>query len=187
VGNLYTNVTTRGPVQQELAELLRHLGRRAFVTPTTNGFSVTCDRECENQNTDLLSSLAMTVSTELKCPAWAVLNHDDDVLWYQLFENGTLVDAYISDEKWWEAADEPAPRGEAEVLCQSMGAPGAKKEVKRILARRGGVLGYQFEVQRHAALLEALGQPGYAAGFGYKYASRGELPAGISREQMLHL
>jgi hypothetical protein len=104
MGNLYTNVTTRGQAQSDLATALRNLGRSAFLTPTTNGFTVICDRECENQDTDLLGSLALTVSTQLACPAWAVLNHDDDVLWYQLFDQGQLVDAYISSKEWWEAS-----------------------------------------------------------------------------------
>jgi len=77
MGNFYTNVTTRGPAQQDLAVMLRELGRSAFLAPTTNGYTLICDRECENQDTDVLASLALTVSTRLACPAWAVLNHDD--------------------------------------------------------------------------------------------------------------
>ncbi len=142
MGNFYTNVTTRGPAQSDLAAALRNLGRSAFLTPTTNGFSVICDRECENQDTDLLSSLALTVSTQLACPAWAVLNHDDDVLWYQLFDQSNLVDAYISSKEWWEDPEEPPPQGEAEILCKIMGNPGDQAQVKKILARSGGVLGY---------------------------------------------
>jgi hypothetical protein len=68
MGNFYTNVTTRGPSQSDVAALLRSLNRNAFLTPTTNGFTVICDRQCENQDTDLLGSLVLTLSTHLECP-----------------------------------------------------------------------------------------------------------------------
>jgi hypothetical protein len=102
MGNFYSNLTTPGPSQSGVAALLRSLGRNAYLTPRTNGFTVICDRECENQKTDLLASVALTLSTHLECPTSAVLNHDDDVLWYQLFDCGKLWDSYISSPEWLE-------------------------------------------------------------------------------------
>ena len=185
MGNFYTNVTTKGPAQGDLAAQLRALERSAFLTPTTNGFTLICDRECENQDTDMLASLALTVSTRLACPAWAVLNHDDDVLWYQLYDQGKLVDAYISAKEWWEDPEEPPPQGNSKILCQLMGNPGESARVKKILGRPSGVIGYLFEIRRHLALLQALGQPLFAAGLGFQYASRGEVPDGLEPGQLL--
>jgi hypothetical protein len=185
MGNFYTNVTTRGPSQSDVAALLRSLNRNAFLTPTTNGFTVICDRECENQDTDLLGSLALTLSTHLECPALSVLNHDDDVLWYQLFCSGKLLDAYISASEWWEDPSEPAPQGNPENLCRFMGAPGDPARVKKILVRSTGVLGYLFAIRRHQELLEALGQPPFAAGLGFTYLSKGDLTTGLGSEQLL--
>jgi len=34
-----------------------------------------------------------------------------DVLWYQLYDKGNLVDAYISSKEWWEDPEEPPPTG----------------------------------------------------------------------------
>jgi hypothetical protein len=113
-----------------------------------------------------------------------VLNHDDDVLWYQLFDGSKLADAYISSPDWWEDPSEPPPQGNPEVLCGLMGAPGEQKRVKRVLARSSGVLGYLFEIRRHQELLSALGQPLFAAGLGYKYASKGDLTPGLTAEQL---
>jgi len=185
MGNFYTNVTTRGPSQADIAALLRSLGRNAFLTPTTNAFTVVCDRECENQDTDLLASLALTLSTHLACPALAILNHDDDVLWYQLYDGGSLSDAYISSPEWWEDLAEAPPRGNSEILCGHMGAPGDPARVKKVLARSTGALGYLFAIKRHVDLLKALGQPLFAAGLGYNYASRGDFTAGLMPEQLL--
>jgi hypothetical protein len=185
VGNFYTNVTTRGPGQKEIAEFLRSLGRKAYVTVTSNEFTVICDEECDNQDTDVLASLALTLATHFHCPALAMLNHDDDVLWYQLYDGGKLSDAYISSKEWWEDPDEPPPLGNAEILCQLMGAPGDAKQVKKILGRATGVLGYVFAYRRHADLLKALGHPLFAAGLGFTYASQGELTEGLTPEQLL--
>ena len=118
------------------------------------------------------------------CSALAVLNHDDDVLWYQLYDGGKLADAYISSAAWWEDTSEPPPQGNPEILCRFMGVPGDQARVKRILARSSGVLGYLFEIRRHEELLSALGQPLFAAGLGYKYASKGDLTTGLSEGQL---
>jgi hypothetical protein len=185
MGNFYTNLTTRGPSQSDVAAVLRSLDRNAFVTPTTNGFTIICDRECENQDTDLVGSLALTLSTHLECPALAVLNHDDDVLWYQLYDGGKLSDAYISSADWWEDPSEPPPQGSAEMLCNLMGAPGDLARVKKILGRSTGILGYLFAIRRHENLLAALGQPPFAAGLGFTYASKGDLTQGLTPEQLL--
>jgi hypothetical protein len=185
MGKFYTNLTTRGPSQAHITGLLRSLNRNAFLTPTTNDFTVIWDREWENQDTDLLASLALTLSTHLECPALATLNHDDDVLWYQLFNTGKLLDAYISASDWWEDPSEPAPHGNSEIVCKFMGAPGDSARVKKILGRSTGALGYLFAIRRHKDLLEALGQPLFAAGLGFTYITKGDLTAGLCSAQLL--
>ena len=133
----------------------------------------------------MLASLALTISTHLECPALAVLNHDDDVLWYQLFDAGKLLDAYISASEWWEDPSEPAPQGNPEIICKFVGAPGDAARVKKVLGRSTGVLGYLFPIRRHEDLLAALVQPPFAAGLGFTYASKGDFTAGLTPEQLL--
>jgi len=187
VGNSYTNVTVRGAAQPALIEVLRELGRRAIVTPAVNGFTTVCDKESESQDHHIVGSVALTLSARLQCPTWAILNHDDDVLWYQLYDCGELADEYISSANWWDAESGPPPRGNAVQLSRLMGAPGNAKIVQKILSRSSGIFGYLFAINRHSDLVKALGMPLYGVGSGHKYLSRGDLPEGLSAEDLARI
>jgi hypothetical protein len=187
VGNFYTNVTLRGPDQSTVVALLRELTRRAYVSPTANGFTVIYDAESEDQDPDLLGSVALTLSSQFQCPALALLNHDDDVLWYQLYDHGKQADEYISSAEWWDKDTGPPPKGNPELLCKLMGAPGDREKVRKVLQRSTGVLGYLFALNRHEDLVNALGLPLFAVGMGYTYLSRGELPQGIRAEELIQV
>jgi hypothetical protein len=63
--------------------------------------------------------------------------------------------------------------------------PAIRRMLRKILGRSSGVLGYLFAIRRHEDLLEALGQPSFAAGLGFKYISKGDLPTGLEPEQLL--
>ena len=89
MGNFYTNITIRCG-RHEVTPILSALRRSAWVGEF-DGLSVICDRECEKQDLDILASLAMTLSTRLERAALAVLNHDDDVLLFGLYQSGALV------------------------------------------------------------------------------------------------
>ena len=60
-----------------------------------------------------MAELGTRLSLEFGCPVLAVLNHDDDILWYQLFENGKLADEYDSTPGYFDATAEPSIRREA--------------------------------------------------------------------------
>lgn len=47
-------------------------------------------------DTGILAALADDLSSSLDTRAFAVLNHDDDVLWFQLYDRGTLVAEYAN-------------------------------------------------------------------------------------------
>jgi hypothetical protein len=85
MGNFYTNHTLRGPSQQAVAVALA--GRSAVVAPSQDGCVVVFDEQSDYQDTHAISSLAERLSREFDCPVLAVLNHDDDILWYQLYLN----------------------------------------------------------------------------------------------------
>lgn len=187
MGSFYTNVTVRGAAQPAIIEVLRELGRRAIVTPAVNGFTTVCDKESESQDQHILGSVALTLSARLQCPAWAVLNHDDDVLWYQLYDRADLADEYVSSADWWDAESGPPPRGNAGQLSRLMGAPGNPNHVRRILRRSSGIFGYLFAINRHSDLVKALGMPLFSVGSGHKYLSRGDLPEGLSAEDLARI
>ena len=115
-------------------------------------------------------------------PVLALANHQDDVLWYQLYQAGTLKDQYDSCPNYADPDAEPAAPagGDAAKLCAAFAADNVA-EVQAILSRSGwDEDGYTFEVERHEDLLRALGLPLYGVGAGYLYVSAGELPEGLT-------
>src|SRR6185295_19778108 len=150
----------------------------AYVTPTTAGFTIVCDERCEEQDIDVLESLASGLSADLNCPALALLNHDDDVLIYKLYSNGKLVEEHNSSPTYFDPDAEPSnpSGGNAKTLCQVIGNPENVAEVERILRKSSHENdGYVFEIERHEALVGALGLPPFSVGLGYTYIEQDEI------------
>ena len=185
MGNFYVNYTLRGPSQQAVADKLRI--RRAIVTRSQGGCVIVLDEESDEQDQDIITELAADLSTALDCPVLAVLNHDDDIFWYQLHHRGELLDEYDSSPGYFDSAAEPSPPigGNAQLLCSVFGASDVAK-VESILRKSffepGG---YAFAVQRHMDLASALGMPSFGVGLGYNYVANGDLPQGLTEADLL--
>lgn len=187
MGNFYTNYTLRGPSQQTIVAALA--GRSAIVTPAQDGCVVVFDEESEDQDTEVITLMASRLSRALRCPVLAVLNHDDDVFWYQLHLSGELADEYDSSPGYFDPAAEPsAPAGgDAQKLCSAFGAS-AVAEVERILRKSSfDEDGYAFAVERHEDLVRALGIPSFGVGSGFGYVSEGELPEGLAEDSLIRV
>ena len=187
MGNFYTNYTLRGPSQRAVAAALA--GRAAFVTPAQDGCVVVFDEESEEQNPETIADLAARLSRELNCQVLTVLNHDDDVLWCQLYLEGELADEYDSSPGYFDPSAEPGKPagGDARQLCRAFGT-GEVAEVERILRKSAfDEDGYAFAVERHADLARALAIPSFAVGTGYRYVAEGELPEGLDKRDLLRV
>jgi hypothetical protein len=172
VGNFYVNFSIKDSEPQQVADVLDRAGRRAIVTPSQGGYVVAYDEEADRQATRPILIVGGLLSHGAGRPVLAVLNHDDDVLCYWLFEGGELADSYNSNPDAFDE-DEGAPPwqvGDAEKLCASLGPGAGAAAVEAIL--RGD---YVFAVDRHQRLAEALGLPPWSVGLGYGYAAEGEL------------
>jgi hypothetical protein len=184
MGNFYTNYTLRGPSQQAVAAALA--GRAAFVTPAHNGSVVVFDEKSESQDLGAIAEFAARLSREFDCPVLALLNHDDDILWYQLYLSGELTDEYDSSPGYFDSSADPTgpAGGDARKLCTAFGAS-CVAEVERILRRSSfDEDGYAFAVERHADLARALGIPSFSVGAGYRYVAEGELPDGLDEHDL---
>jgi len=169
MGNFYTNYTVRGVSQAEVAAAMA--GRSAVIAPPSNGAIVIFDCASE-QKESAASELAAKLSNDLKQPVLAVMNHDDDVLWYQLYSAGKLLDQYNSCPDYFDYMGEgemAGPKGgNARVLCEAFGCEHVDY-VEQILRKPGlHADGYPFAFQRHADLLEALDLPSFAAGTSFE-------------------
>lgn len=187
MGNFYTNYTLRGPSPQAIVELLA--GRSAIVTPAQDGCVVVFDEESEEQNTDVITSLASRLSRELRCPVLAVLNHDDDIFWYQLYLSGELADEYDSSPGYFDSGATPSvpAGGNAQKLCDAFGAT-AVAEVESVLRKPSfDEGGYTFAFERHEDLARALGIPLFGVGAGFGYVSQGEVPEELDEDTLIRV
>jgi len=187
MGNFYTNYTLRGPGQREVALALS--GRKTFVTPQQDGCVILFDEGSEVQDQSVIGTLGSWLSRRFNCPVLAVLNHDDDLLWYQLFLDGKLADEYDSTPGYFEReseGDEPAG-GDAQKLCAAFQSTNTG-EVEEILRRPSFEQnGYTFAVDRHADLVRALGIPAFGIGAGYHYICDGQMPPGLEPNDLVRM
>ncbi len=181
MGNFYTNYTLRGPSQKSVAEALA--GRSAIVTPTQAGCVVVFDEESDEQNWEIIAELGSRLSGQFQCPLLAVLNHDDDILWYQLYLSGELVDEYNSEPGYFESGPGAGPEGgDAKRLCAAFDSS-AVAEVQKIL--KANTDSYTFASERHMDLVGALGIASFGTGTGFETVSIGELPDDLSESELM--
>ena len=183
VGNFYTNVTIKAEFDS-VVSVLRSRRRRAYAA-SSHGMVVVVDREADTQDVDVLASLALTLSAALSAPALAVLNHDDDVLLFGLYDNGALVMEY----GWTKGRSNEVPPTQrstfiTEVLRRFGTSPRTATPspeipgigiVARILLRVLGVIGSRFMgIAVHQRFVEDTGLPDESIGAGFNYVDRGD-------------
>jgi len=180
VGSFYTSHTLRGPSQ---AEVLAFLSDRPAYVVEDSRHVIVLDKECESQDGKALANLAARLSSNFHCPVLAVLNHDDDILYFELYEDGEKTDEYNSNPGYFEdEGDDDGPRGgDASRLAAVFDVPDADR-IESVLRNTD----YVFAMQRHRDLVSALSLPAFAAGIGYNYAAAGDLPPGTTEAMFAH-
>ena len=126
---------------------------------------------------------ARLLSTALGRPALEVAVFDDDLLQYQLFVDGEVVDeaalpAAVADVMVDEAGGEVVPVGSPDRLVAELGR-GDVQAVAEVMATEDLV----FVSDLHARLAEALSLPIWAAAWGFHYLDTDpdELPVPVVR------
>jgi hypothetical protein len=186
MGNFYTNYTLKGPGHQAVASALA--GRQTIVTPNYNGCVTVFDEQSEHLDQAIISDLAERLSSQFDCPLLVVINHDDAILWLQLYVSGKLSDEYDSTPGYFEGGEESVPTGgDAKRLC-SVFASGDASAVESILRKsffdEGG---YVFASQRHADLVGALGLPEIGVCNSYRSFDDPDFafPGGLTRDDFV--
>jgi len=206
MGNFYVNVTLKGPDRSDIAEYLQRMGCKAYLTPAVDSVTTLCEEQCDSQDGTVISRITQDLSGYFHDAALAVVNHDDDVLAYVLYDKGERHHAYNSSPWYVDGAqlggdfDLPEDQitsqsgdrnvgpelpagGDAEALVRLLGNAANLAAVNQVLS--GGADAFAFAVERHEALLKALGLPDHALCFGYRYLSRGEAPPGMTEDSIL--
>ncbi len=188
MGSFYTNVTLRTTDRDAVRQHLSAARRRAYISPPVAGAVVVFDQACEDQDPKELNGLASLLSERCACPALAVMINDDDVLWYGLYEAGSLVDEYTSAPEYFEGGGAPPTGGDTARLCAAFARPDVEADLHGILHRtKDASDAYTFETERHSAVVEALGLPSAAVGTGYNYVEAGELPDELTMEDLVRI
>jgi hypothetical protein len=114
----------------------------------------------------------------------AVLNYDDDLLSYRLFDRGQCIDEYDSCSGEFDSVSvDTEPRsGDSAKLCAAFGSS-ARLDVERILRRSND--DYTFAIDRHRDLVRALGLTEFAVASSYGSVSSGELPGALSQGDLI--
>ncbi|WP_165223891.1 hypothetical protein [Aquisphaera insulae] len=179
MGNFYVNFSIKGAEPRRVADVLARAGRVAIVTPVQVGYVVAYDEEADTQAVPEIVEVGGVLSRDLGLPVFAVLNHDDDILAYWLFERGELTDAYNAGLSPG-ALTTPCQDGDAATLCAALRPDADVSAVEAIL--RGPVL---LAVDRHLQLAKALRLPSWSVGLGYDYAAAGEIDVDLKEGEAL--
>ena len=184
MGSFYVNHIVKS---ESGAGVLKALaGRSAFIAKAGDGCVMVFDEESDSQNAEVMFNLGAELSGQLECPVLAVLNHDDDILAYGLFENGELTDQYNSAPDYFDPDGELAdPQGgDAKRLAKAFGSQNADRVGEILRKSSYGEDGYTFATDRHADLARALGLPEVWINLGFNYLAQGALPSGLSQVEL---
>jgi hypothetical protein len=188
MGNFYVNITTRKADPDSILEHLKSKNLPAFIIKGPDDYCTIYEERCDEQDTRHITSLLKEISTKFNCAAIGMLNHDDDILAYELWSNGEKVDEYDSCPGYFEGDESRmAPEGgNAKLLSDLMGKGNNVDAVEAALTNSGsGDEGFVFAVERHEALAKAIGLPIHTVGYGYRYISGGEIPEGVQPENIM--
>ncbi len=172
MGNFYTNVSVISAPAVSASIAMQGLNRECFVLECGPN-CVVYDKGADEQDTEILGALADHLSTKLATTAFAVMNHDDSILWFQLYRGGELLAEY---------ANRGGPSTRVGALCQAFGVADKWLPVWFTLKRP-----YAFQLSRHDRLASLLGLPDASVGFGFNYIERGELPEEAKGDRLKHL
>jgi hypothetical protein len=181
VGNFYVNFTTRGPAREAVANCLRSAKRKAFVGPPLDGMTVFFDEASDTQDDAVIKDLGKLASRELAAPVLAVLNHDDDILAYWLFEGGDIADEYNSCPGYFSGENETPVGGDAKKLCAAFGTPELAEQVDKALRNEE----YVFALDRHKELAELLRLPWPFVSMYFGCIKEGSVADGVSEKDLL--
>jgi len=180
MGNFYVNFSVRGADQKSVANCLWSANRKAYVAPAANNVTMFYEEESDSQDQSAIEEVACRVSESLELPVFVVLNHDDSILVYWLYDKGELVDSYDSAPGLLDGEKNPPDGGDAQALCKAFGVSGNLKKVRDILTTNR----YTFAMDRHLDLASALslGLPHDYVLTGYRSIEHGQRPEGIPGE-----
>jgi hypothetical protein len=176
MGKFYVNFSVKSADQQKVVDILHDAGRVAIVSPPQAGYVVVYDEETDRQALSSIVQVGTLLSESVNVSVLAVLNHDDRILRYWLFEKGAIVDAYDSRpdyfNKFFSGLNEEDDDEMKDIDTTQISRPEKLKDclklnidfakTKKILRNK-----YPSETTRHKMFATELGLPDWSVGVGY--------------------
>jgi hypothetical protein len=174
VGAFYDSLAARAPREAVLVTAGR-VWSAALVAPSRAGWTVVAP-DSDGRLDDHLAEAALELSAQ--GPVLCTTVHDDEDLLLQAYLRGALVATYDSSPGYLTGEDLPPDVSELDALAEVLGVrdPGP---LRAVLTGR-----YGTETERLADAAPLLGLPPYVVLFGYDYAVDGDLPSGLSMEDL---
>jgi hypothetical protein len=176
MGRHYQHVTVKGPALDDVARLMRDLGRPAYLG-SAGDVTVVFDAGLdEMRRIEDVVDVPGTLSVRLGCPALVAGVYDDDLLYLSLYEG--LDNTFEYESKGRRTANIGR-------LCSAFGRPNAALKVWGIL-NLPHFIPYLFEADRHLHVLRALRLPEWAASTGFRTIERNaDRPAGLAPDALI--
>jgi hypothetical protein len=181
MGSFYVNFSVKGIRQADLARFLRERKIDAYVGPAQNGWCSFSDSVTEGQDSSEITQLGASLSLDLQKSVLCVLNHDDDVLSIDLFQDGSPTAEYNSCPGYFDMDPSPErlqPRFSGVEDLAKLGTNISPVDLREILTDDGALA-----VELHERLAAVLDLPKYSVGFGYRYVAGGEFE---DLDQLVH-
>lgn len=202
MGSFYVNITAN-TAAKEAVNFLKSKGSSVYVMPTDEHQCVIYEEKCDTQDIDYMYELLQALTAEQNCTALGVLNHDDDMLYLTLWNNGEhkaeLTVGYDIEEMDmnYELDEEGVPIGwheetEEEKTIKKQRQQQQAEKMSQALATSFNMLNNQADILKalsedfvfvselHEQLFNVLGLPEQSVGLGYNYI------ASMQPEEKLH-
>jgi hypothetical protein len=179
MGNYYQNVTIKGASTASVTDLMRELGRPAYIAAAADDVTVVFDAGLdEMRNPQDMLDVPATLSVRLSCPVLLAGVFDDDLLYLALYEGLEKTFEYTSSDRTARNLSR---------LCAAFDRSHAFARVWFIL-KLPHFIPYLFESFRHLHLLRALGLPDWAFATGYRTIERNPgRPDGVAPDALIRV
>lgn len=174
MGSFYVSLCISDLPLEPLKQWLDQIEDHFLIGPQAGPWICVVSALLDTQDFALLDAFGKGATKDSNRKAFAVLNHDDDVLSVDVYVNGEMVAAYNSCPGYF--LEEPA-EGQLDPRLQNPEAYAALKEgvtAPQVVAILQPSEGFVFASDAHGELVDLLGLPAYSKGIGFKYALDGD-------------
>ena len=167
--NFYVNVAVRSEDRDAILNAIPMAEDPGVIGPAENGWTVLSSAALDTQDETVVETYGTGLSGALGVPVLGTLNHDDDILMLFLYRHGAEV-AFLNTDPGNLTGDDLPP--ELRGLDAFADLAGRTEADMKALLLKPAV----FAVELHQEIAKAINLPDYTAGFGFRYAERGEFP-----------